>query len=217
MAKRKLERSIIEGGRYLESKVSRRLANHNARTGAKQALRAAMRDPESWDDVDISPGRKRTAPRYHFDRLGPLERWLVSRDACKWNDVYADLRAMFDSRSVAGWHALIHAVPVDAELLREGWTIHRYFFRVDGSGVLRARQIRLIRKYVFEVRWDTKHWMGERRVMQRRGRCFWLEPVQRDDVGQPRYRQGRALSLDEEKRVRRMNDPERKAFVVNEA
>lgn len=40
------------------------------------------------------------------DKLAPAQRWLASQVGRPWDKVYSELRAQFDSRTIAGAHVV---------------------------------------------------------------------------------------------------------------
>lgn len=223
MATKKLERSIMEGGRAQSDKISRRACSRRQRAAARryaQEVKAGL-DPES----DRQPGPARRVDRRVYDKLSPPERWLAAQVGRPWLDIDTQLERKLDLGSVKGRHLYEHMQPWWGwESLEKGWEVGpRLRFRVDVDGRLRA--VRMWRPRTMppiQVRQETLNWMGERRVAQRRKRYFWLVPA-REPVWtgscyflrdlRPVYRQHVPLTRAERKRLRKLNRVERALLV----
>lgn len=199
MATKRLERTVIEGGRYPGNVWERRSSNTAQRRASRQQARRWCTNTEDFEHECAV--RRRKVYRGFSDKLGPAERWLAAQVGRPWRKVHGELVATFDARSLAQRHVLYdHLLPRSGDL-RGGWVVHRRWrFFVDDHGFLRKRPT--------ERRWYTAFfrdtgrrvdravlaWLGERKVRQQGRHYFWLEPVRWDHDGAPtHYRQGERL------------------------
>lgn len=135
MARKDLSRTVIEGGRRFSNSYFRR-ASHGEHRATTRAWLDRLRIDDDPDD-DPRP-LKRVAKQFH-DKLGPAGRWLRAQIGRPWNDVHADLCALFDTRTTAGRHIVHdHMLPS----VRRWDEPTQYWSRrelvIDEHGVLRA-------------------------------------------------------------------------------
>jgi hypothetical protein len=135
VARKDLSRTVIEGGRYRRNRWERR-ASH----GVERASTRAWLDEVSVDhDVaeEFDPPPIKPVAKSFYDKLAPAQRWLQAQVGRPWSKVYSELRARFDSRTIAGQHI------VKDHML--GWVqrgapkhhFSRYDLYVDEHGILR--------------------------------------------------------------------------------
>jgi len=135
--------------------------------------------------------------RPHFyDRLGPLHRWLRAHVGTRWDDVYGEARAIFDSRTTAGRHILFGHLLGEVNHRDDvsGWRWFR--FDVDRSGIL--RELKRPRGGKPRICWSCKagRWANGRKILERGSAAFWAVPVfHRDASGRTvvAYRQAARL------------------------
>lgn len=77
--------------------------------------RAAMHDPEALDDLNTfsfhGTGRHRQfgwEAKKFTDLLGPLKRYMLAQVGRRWDDVYSEVAATMDRRSMQGNHVFEH-------------------------------------------------------------------------------------------------------------
>ena len=124
MATKRLERTVIEGGRSRYNKWERRHSNAQLRAKVRPQVARWARDPDSWD-ADV-PGKRRTVWRDFSDKLGPVERWLYAQVGRPWRDVEGQILRKFDTRSLAGRHVVFdHLLPGSWRgTPRDGWGVN---------------------------------------------------------------------------------------------
>src|ERR1700675_611187 len=140
--------------------------------GKATSRRARMKRADADDLPRTLPcGRKRVGSKQLGDRLNPLKRYLKSNCGRPWADVYAEICAFADKRTVRGYHlrqhVLNYVVPNNYDVGHEG----RYGpFFVDPDGLLQeeARMSHAARRKVWKKRdllahnprWphDNDHW-----------------------------------------------------------
>ena len=139
MSRKNLSRTVIEGGRTRYSKWQRGHSHRAERTSTRAWLDQVALEHDIADEV-VVPVRRRVHKDFH-DKLGPAKRWLAAQVGRPWDKVYAELRARFDSRTIAGAHV------VNDHML--GWVNRgdpshafwrRYDFVIDAHGILRRER-----------------------------------------------------------------------------
>jgi hypothetical protein len=139
VARKDLSRTVIEGGRRFSNSYVRR-ASHGEHRATTRAWLDQLRFVDDVDDVADGPPPLRHVGKQFHDKLGPAERWLRSQIGRLWDDVYADLCALFDTRTTAGRHIVHdHMLP---SVRRWDVPTSRYWSRdelvIDEEGILRA-------------------------------------------------------------------------------
>jgi hypothetical protein len=177
MATKDLSRTVLEAGRHHRNSQERRASHACERAATRSYLAAVRRDVEIAYDADIEP--KPRVTRGFDDKLGPARRWLARQVGRRWDAVFAEICARFDTRTVAGRHIvhdhLLRMVSRDGDLDVVGLV-------VDDQGILRAgrwypRTHRTIRK-------EVDRWRAGRRVAWYRAAWWWFE-VARDEAATP--------------------------------
>jgi hypothetical protein len=129
-----------------------------------------------------------------------------------WRKVHKDMLVLFDTRTLAGRHIVFDHMSPKNRLDEAGcWRISRTRFRIDAHGVLRIAPPLV---WMFSLRqmepsqWHVDaalHWSRGRCIRERGKHVYWLEPT--DPSAEPRarrYRQGKALTLEERAQVREL-------------
>ena len=222
MSTKRLERTVIEGGRNGWSKWDRHRTNRQARARSRMAI-SRFRD---GDEVLWPKKRWREKSYRGFDdNLGPAERWLRSQVNRPWVKVYAAMLETFDTRTLAGRHIVYeHLLPPRRHRsygLEEGeWRVsRRWIFWVNRAGILCARpwgRHSVAPRSAQTTYRATVSWLAGRRVRDYGKRMYWLVPVSAEArPGQPlRFRQAGELTQAERERVARFTDAERQAYVM---
>lgn len=138
MSRKNLSRTVIEGGRTYYNRWERRHSHVHERAATREWLGQVLIDGDVADEVAVPP-RPSVHKEFH-DKLGPARRWLAAQVGRPWNKVYAELRARFDSRTIAGKHVVEdHMLGwVDrGDVSQSAWHRERDFV-VDAHGILRA-------------------------------------------------------------------------------
>lgn len=187
MSTKRLERTVIEGGR--RNKWERRYSHAEERAHLRNYITEVKADPENWYDYDIEP----IEPVYKAfsDKLSPMYRWLHAQAGRPWNDVRSEVAEKFDTRTTAGRHIvhdhLLNNVEVTPDL-RYG----RYYygpedyttsyskndFYVDEEGILRAKT-HISRKHKLP-KFNTNNlcnWLNGRVPGYVGDRLYWFVPT----------------------------------------
>jgi hypothetical protein len=191
MSTKKIQRTVIEGGRTGSSKWNRRNSHHTERASERDYCRKITVDSErSENDIFIDPKEK---VRKEFnDKLGPMYRWLHSQTGKVWNDVKSEIHQKFDNRTTAGRHILydhlLSSVEEVPDLTYRRWyrdvddyTSSRYKndFYVDDAGLLQ------IKTYIphghtgvpkFNIQ-SIINWLHNRVVGKVGDKFYWFAPV----------------------------------------
>jgi hypothetical protein len=174
MATKDLSRTVIEGGRHYRNSYERRASHAIERAATRTFVHAVRRDAEVADDSDVAP--KPHVYRGFHDKLAPARRWLAKQAGRRWDQVFADVTARFDTRTIAGRHivhdhllAMVWRGDVQQEDYRE------FRFVVDDRGILRTG--RWYRRAYRHVKAGADGWRAGRRVGWYLGRWWWFEVV----------------------------------------
>jgi len=197
MSTKRLQRTVIEGGRHNSNKWDRRHSHADVRAKLKNYLADVMKDLEVAYEEDVEP----IEPVYQgfTDKLRPMYRWLRKQAGRPWAEVRSEVFEKFDTRTTAGRHItfdhLLKSVEVTPDLTYsllasrnrpdEFTTSYReYEFYVDDDGILRE-------KTVLESPWkkekvpaiDTKqlgNWLNGRIVGKVGNKLFWFTPADKN-------------------------------------
>lgn len=184
MSRKNLSRTIIEGGRYRGNQFDRRLSHGEDRAHLREWLDRVRPDPDEADAFDPAP-RRRVSKQFR-DKLGPPRRWLAAQVGRPWDLVYAELRATFDRRTIAGAHV------VDDHML--GWVYRgdlsevrqyrgAFHFHVDRHGILRRGA--LFGRSWYRLVQQTRAWVGDRVAASTYRGWLWFSA---EPVGAPCHR-----------------------------
>ena len=217
MGTKRLARTIIEGGRARRNVFERRHSNGQARAGVHAFERALGADAERWED-DAAPERT-VVHVWQHDKLGAPRRWLRAQRGRRWDDIYAEIRARFDTRTIPGHHIVFDHLLREVDFGHEGrWHWSRGGLFVDDAGRLQQRAPRnpgWRRPRLVEPPARLLAWLGERRVGRRGGVWFWFVPVGEARPDEPRrYRQDVRLDPAETRRWECFFEPERRALTL---
>ncbi len=176
MSRKDLSRTVIEGGRYYHNTFFRRESHRTARASTREWLSSIEHDPDEADAS--SPEPLRPVHKRFYDKLAPARRWLASQVGRPWSKVYSELRARFDSRTIAGAHV------VNDHML--GWvaqhglspTRRDYDFQVDAHGILRHGRYYQISYQ--KLRAELAAWQAGRKACLTYRGWWWVRVVPRD-------------------------------------
>lgn len=217
MSTKRLERTVIEGGRSGWSKWERRQSHRDERSGERAWLGRVRADASAWEDA-VQP-RRRTVSKGFADKLGPAGRWLAKRVGKPWREIEGEILATFDTRTLAGRH-IVHchlfaprwALPG----MRRSWRLGCHHFFIDPGGVLRIEGRRPRWRRPSHVRGETEAWLAGRRIGVRGERAYWMDLASKDALADlARFRQGRELDPGELRRLRGFTEAERERFVID--
>lgn len=179
MSKKHLARTAIEGGR--NNKWERDLSNREVRSSERTFVSKVANDVDTADEIVIE--RRRKIYKEFKDKLHPVRRWMDKQVGRVWDEVHAELRARFDTRTTAGRHILFDHIldDVDSHAYYVSYSFFgygRYF--VDDAGILRVRAERYRRSYVVKSTASDEAlqtWRAGRFVREAGNELFWVVPV----------------------------------------
>jgi hypothetical protein len=188
VSRKDLSRTVIEGGRTYYSSHQRRASHGIARAHARAWLTRVRVDGDVAEAAAPRPPRR--VPKAFHDKLGPALRWLGSNAGRPWSKVFSELCAEFDTRTLAGHHVvhdhMLDWVDTGDESNRRRNTNSRYYFYVDGNGILRRPA--WSRKAYRKLRADTKAWAaGRYAALDHRGWWWYLGKVAGKPCATPTY------------------------------
>jgi hypothetical protein len=195
VSKKRLSRTVIEGGRYSYNKWERRTSSQKQRAQTREYLNNINKDVDYADECS-EPNREKVYKGFR-DKLGPMYRWLHAQVGRVWNDVRSEVTQKFDSRTTAGRHILYdHLLSSVEEVLDVRYK--RYYpnssidnhtqshykndFYVDDSGILRQKTF-IPRNNNKIPKFDTQrlaNWLGGRVVGQVGEKLFWFVPADKN-------------------------------------
>lgn len=190
MSTKRLQRTVIEGGRYGYNKYKRRHSSKELRAKIREYMDNVENDWEYADD-ESEPDRKKVHKGFS-DKLSPMYRWLRSQTGRPWDEVRSEVFQKFDTRTTAGRHitfdhllSSVEEVPdLDYHSINEPYdpitfttSYREYNFYVDEAGILREKAV--TRRHEKIPFFDTKaiaNWLNGRVVGKVGKKFFWFEP-----------------------------------------
>lgn len=136
MSRKDLSRTVIEGGRYYHNCFFRRASHGIERATTRDWLNQVADDVDEADAT--APPPIRPVRKMFHDKLAPARRWLLAQVGRPWNKVYSDLRARFDSRTIAGAHVVNDHMLTSVRYHHEPEAPRHDLF-IDRHGILRHR------------------------------------------------------------------------------
>jgi len=213
MSTKRLERTVLEGGRDDYSKHERRRSHRRARVRERAYLQEALLDPETE-----APLLRVPVPRYHDDKLGPASRWLAKRAGRPWAKVHGEILRTFDVRTLPGRHIVFdHLLPKRSFTpVYRRWAPdpRRGLFAIDREGILRFEERRGYRPGVRIDTSEVEAFVGERLVGLRGAHVYWMEPARLIEGRVTHRRQSRPLDAKERELWDAFPDRERAAYTV---
>jgi hypothetical protein len=184
MSRKRLDKTVIEGGRTNPWKFDRKESLQKERINTKLALRTC----DDYEELSL-PSRQRTdlwLDEKFADKLSPLRRWLSAQVGRPWDKIYSEIKKKFDIRTTPGRHIvydhLLHSVALsiadlgyssyyvdEGGILRENpddWRKKRYRYGTGESWAL-----------VKKERPEIMAWLSGRKIAQVGQDYFWFEPV----------------------------------------
>lgn len=193
MSTKKLQHTVIEGGRTNRNKWDRRNSYSLERLSKREFCRRVTIDSEASDDISINE-RKNIYKEFN-DKLGPMYRWLHSQVGKPWKDIYSQIRKKFDARTTAGRHILfdhlLRSVQLNHEYHYNTYHYHpdnlnvsyyHHDFYVDDNGVLREKEY-ISRNSNKPPKFNTQsiaNWLHGRIVGKVGNKLFWFMPVDKN-------------------------------------
>lgn len=189
MSTKRLQRTVIEGGRHRYNKWERRYSHAETRAEENAYISEVTKDLENAYDYDIP--KTRSVGKGFTDKLGPMYRWLHSQVGRPWDDVRAEVAATFDVRTTAGRHIvhdhLLRSVEVTPDFKYGNYyrgpidqTTSHYHndFYVDDEGILQMKTY--IPRKNDVPRFNTNqiaNWINGRVVGYAGKKLFWFVPA----------------------------------------
>jgi hypothetical protein len=173
MARRDLSRTVIEGGRTYRSSFERRASHGAARTHERTWLDDVGRD-DDFEESRALRGRPGVHKQF-YDKLAVTRRWLRSQCGRPWDDVFSDLMARFDPRTVAGRHVVFDHMLHDVRgaIGDEPWRSYR--FAIDADGILRRHAAWHEARYLHRRgKRVLPPWTGGFQAARHEGRWWWV-------------------------------------------
>lgn len=188
MSVKKLQRTVIEGGRASRSKWDRRNSHSLERTSEREFCHRAVIDPESVDNIFIN--EKKPVYKEFSDKLSPMYRWLHSQVGNFWNDIYSEISKKFDVRTTAGRHILfdhlLNSVEITPNHRRYYYnpddptaSHYRHDFYVDDEGILKEKRY-IPRNQNKIPKFNTEsiaNWLHGCVIGKVGNKFFWFVPV----------------------------------------
>lgn len=132
MSTKNLARTAIEVGRRSHNRWERNYSHKQERARARQYLRAVEKDPEDAFDI-VAKERPRVMVEQD-DKLGPVYKFLESRCGRPWSEVYSEIKARFDSRTIPGRHILYDHILRHMVVQWDHEHEYTYSYKRDGEG-----------------------------------------------------------------------------------
>lgn len=168
MARRDLSRTVIEGGRYRYNKFQRRASHGTGRAREREWLDGVRADRDLADDG--APVDRPKVHRSFYDKLAVTRRWMRAQCGRAWDDVFSELMARFDPRTVAGRHIVFDHMLRDVRGGGHGDDWGYFRFEVAADGILRALPSwKELRKEP-----TPPSWVAGRRAVKEGGRWWWV-------------------------------------------
>lgn len=194
MSRKRLSRTVIEGGRVGSNKWERRHSHRTVRANERAYMADLNKNVDAVDEISIEP--KEHVYKEFKDKLSPMYRWLRSQTGRPWADVRSEVAEKFDTRTTAGRHIVhdhllksVEEVP-DLHYRRysykpEDWTTsyREYEFYVDDDGLLREKTV-IKRTHTKPPKFDTKqiaNWLSGRIVGKVGNKFFWFVPADKNE------------------------------------
>lgn len=196
MSTKKLQKTVIEGGRVKHNKWERRYSSKEERAYLREYISNFQKDIEYVENNVVKP--RRTVYKEFRDKLGPMHRWLHSQVGRNWNDVKSEVFEKFDTRTTAGRHITYDHLLSSVEEVPDLRYRHYYYlsdltdhqshykndFYVDDAGILRVKEYVPYRTKV--SKFDTAsiaNWLNGRVVGKIGKKLFWFIPADKNKKG----------------------------------
>lgn len=198
MSTKRLQKTVIEGGRYGSNKWSRRNSHVENRAKAREFCKRIAQDPELVEELDIEPIQ--WVGKEFKDKLSPMYCWLDSHVGQPWAEVHSKVFKIFDTRTTAGRHItfdhLLREVvdtktgfdsrgilsnPTEDDILGKHrpwyYGIHDYY--VDEAGLLKKADKSYKKRYkrITEEEYIVAgKWLNGRIISEKGGILYWHSP-----------------------------------------
>lgn len=192
MSTKRLQKTVIEGGRVGRNKWERRYSHTTERTSTREFCDKLKHDPDSADDDGLFIKEKDKVHKEFDDKLGPMYRWLGRQVGKPWDEVRSLVTKTFDTRTTAGRHIVYDHLLRSVEITPNVRLSYRrdpegentsYFkndFYVDDNGILCQKKY-VPRKWRSKIpAWDTNqlaNWLNGRVVGKVGNKYFWYQPA----------------------------------------
>lgn len=188
MSTKRLERTVLEGGR--RNTWERRQTTKEERCETRDWLRKVFIDPE-YAEENVEPIRRPETPEFS-DVLNPVYRFIESLVGQKWDDARSNIKQKFDMKTLAGWHVVdahifgaIHGAGKKETIplvINDETSYFSYYF-IDKNGILRKTKTTSYKKYWLKTpaEWeqirkelqDIAKWVNGRKIDFDNGILYW--------------------------------------------
>ena len=104
MSTKRLNRTILEGGRVKGSRLEGQKFTRSERVAARAQMRRVTLDPEFADEEAFAV--RKSGYKEFTDQLAPIWRFLNSKDGEPWSDVKSEITHKFSVQSLSGYHII---------------------------------------------------------------------------------------------------------------
>lgn len=190
MSTKRLDRTVIEGGRYKGNKEDRRLSSQEERVRTKQFLHKVKEDPDLWDEAE-EPVRTKVYKEFK-DKLSPMYRWLDAQVGRPWDEVRSEVFEKFDTRTTAGRHVTFdHLLSSVVDTFSgfntrgeyipgrvENYVRYQEYF-VDHEGILCKVPYEYSGGFITQAEREAVcDWLNGRIVGKKKGKYYWFIPTE---------------------------------------
>lgn len=189
MSTKKLERTVIEGGRFNRNKYERRHSNKEQRA-IERAYMADLRKNLEFFDEEVVEDREHVYKGFS-DKLGPMYRWIDAQVGRKWNEVRSEIFEKFDTKTTAGRHITFdHLLSSITDTLSgrdsrgriaanyETYSNRYHEYYVDDNGFLRKNSVRDHSEDIWRLSQEeldvASNWLANRMIGNKGGRLYWF-------------------------------------------
>jgi len=145
MSSKRLDKTVIEGGRIKSNKWDRRYSSKNERIKNKQYLHEVVRDLEHAEEI-MEPERKKVYKEFS-DKLSPMYRWIESQLGRPWKEVHSEIFKKFNSDTTAGRHILFDHLLESIVDTQSGYNKYGYLVDPDKETLKKRRLYRGTQNY----------------------------------------------------------------------
>lgn len=192
MSTKKLERTVIEGGRY--NTTERRNSHKYNRAAEKLYVHNVILDPE-YAEGHVAPVADPICKEFS-DKLSAMYRWLNAQVGRPWSEVRSEIAKKFDTSTTAGRHITYDHLLRSIVATNSGWDRrgnnlwdpeskrgryrHDYYVNQDGILTQGEGQWKRWRSANFKISDEYREWftnfMAGRMIAEKGGKLYWLAP-----------------------------------------
>lgn len=194
MSTKRLQKTVIEGGRYKGNKYDRYYSIRQQRSHARDFCKQVIIDPELAEEQDIE--EQDHVYKGFSDKLRPMYRWLDAQVGRPWADVHSEIFSKFDTRTTAGRHItfdhLLSSISeasngfdsrgylVENSEAMPGYYYYYNSYYVNSEGIFCKSKKIPRTKYKAPVVADFLQYeafLNNRMIMKYQGKLYWLCPT----------------------------------------